>query len=306
MRIVIHDADAQAYQRLLQAAFPDAEVLTYESAGAAPADYLAVFRPPEALLAAQGPSLKAILNLGAGVDALLDSPALPKAVPVVKLRDAGMAPLMLDYVLYALLHFSRDFDRYARQSREARWQLHLPQSRAAWPVGVLGLGAIGAQVAQGLARHGFPVRAHSRSPKRLEGVECLHGDEGFDQLLARSRVLVNILPSTPATRGLLNRDTLSRLPQGAVLINPGRGTAVVLDELVELLDAGHLRGAALDVFPAEPLPPESPLWRHPKLLITPHAAAPTPVEEAARQLIDTIHAFERGEAPPSVDANAGY
>lgn len=306
MRIIVHHPLAAKLQALLSAMLPHAEVVTSDEMPASRADYLAVFNPPKALLEAQDASLKGIINVAAGVDALLNNPSLPPNVPITKLRNAGMAPLMLDYSLYALLHFSRDFDRYAEQARERRWKLRFPQPRSQWPVGVLGLGAIGAQVAEGLARHGYQVNGYSRSAKTLEGVTTFHGEEGLQEVLQRSRAIINILPATPATSGILNRTTLSQMPEGGVVINPGRGNAIMLDDLVELLDSGHLRGAALDVFPHEPLPPESPLWQHPQILITPHSAAPTMMEDAAAQIADYIERWENGEAIPSVDRDAGY
>ncbi|MYL22177.1 glyoxylate/hydroxypyruvate reductase A, partial [Halobacillus litoralis] len=173
--------------------------------------------PPEELLREQT-QLKAMINLGAGVDYLLRTPGRPKEVPIAKLRDAGMSELMADYVLYGVLHFYRSFDRYAAQQANAQWQPHPVEEKSQWPVGVLGLGAIGAHVAETLSQAGFPVSGWSRSPKRIEGVNCLHGDDGLENILSQAKTLITLLPDTTETRGIINAKRLGQLPQGASLI----------------------------------------------------------------------------------------
>lgn len=311
MRILVHIEDAEAWREALAERLPDAEVIT----SAAPAgqrreaDYLAAWKPGAELLGELG-RLKGIVNLGAGVDALLNSPARPRGVPIVKLRDAGMAGPIADYVRYGVLHFQRDFDRYARQQARAEWREHPLADKADWPVGVLGLGAIGARVAGSLAGDGFPVHGWSRSPKALDGVTCHHGDAGLRTLLGRVKSLVLLLPDTPATRHLVDANALAALPEGASLINPGRGTLIDEAALLEALGdgerEGRLRGALLDAFPEEPLPADSPLWSHPRVLVTPHMAGPTPLGEAVDQVAAAIRAWEAGEPVATVDPTAGY
>ncbi|WP_163558727.1 glyoxylate/hydroxypyruvate reductase A [Halomonas sp. NO4] len=311
MRVLVHIDDAELWRDALARRLPEAEVITSaapESARRA-ADYLAVWKPPEWLLR-EPTALKGIVNLGAGVDALLNNPGLPSGVPIVKLRDAGMAELIGDYVRYAVLHFQRDFDRYRRQQAHAEWREHAVVDKADWPVGVLGLGAIGAKVASMVAADGFPVHGWSRSPKSLEAVTCHHGDAGLAALLARVRSLVLLLPDTPATRHIVNAETLSALPAGASLINPGRGTlvdeAALLEALGEGEREGRLRGAVLDAFPEEPLAAENPLWSHPRVWITPHMAGPTPLGAALDQVAEALRAFAAGEPIDTVDPAAGY
>ncbi|TDO10567.1 2-hydroxyacid dehydrogenase [Halomonas ventosae] len=316
MKVLVHIDDAEQWRDALAERLPDAEVFT-SSASAKKrreADYLAVWKPPEELLR-EPTSLKGIINLGAGVDALLGNPGLPEGVPIVKLRDAGMAELIGDYVRYGILHFQRDFDRYRRQQARHEWREHAVVDKADWSVGVLGLGAIGAKVAAMVAADGFPVHGWSRSPKSLDGITCHHGEAGLDALLSRVRTLVLLLPDTPATRHIVDAEALGRLPEGASLINPGRGT--LIDEAA-LLDAlgpdsqgegeteGRLRGALLDTFPTEPLPDESPLWSHPRVWVTPHMAGPTPLKAALDQVVETIRALEAGEPIDTVDPAAGY
>ncbi|MEQ6890013.1 glyoxylate/hydroxypyruvate reductase A [Halomonas sp. CS7] len=321
MRVLVHIDDAEQWREALAKRLPEAEVIT----SAAPleqrrrADYLAVWKPSAELLG-EPVALKGIVNLGAGVDALLNNPALPRDVPIVKLRDAGMAELIGDYVRYGLLHFQRDFDRYRRQQARHQWREHAVVDKADWPVGVLGLGAIGAKVAAMVAADGFPVHGWSRSPKSLPGIHCHHGVAGLEALLERVKSLVLLLPDTPSTHHIIDADALARLPEGASLINPGRGTlideAALLDALGENEDEsggagegeakGRLRGALLDAFPEEPLPEASRLWSHPRVWVTPHMAGPTPLEEALDQVAEALRAFEAGAPVDTVDPQAGY
>ncbi|MFB9145422.1 2-hydroxyacid dehydrogenase [Halomonas alkalicola] len=314
MKVLVHIDDAEQWRDALAERLPEAEVIT----SAAPpaqrrqADYLAVWKPPEALLR-EPEALRGIVNLGAGVDALLNNPGLPEGVPIVKLRDAGMAELIGDYVRYGILHFQRDFDRYRRQQHARAWREHAVVDKADWPVGVLGLGAIGAKVAAMVAADGFPVHGWSRSPKRLEGITCHHGDAGLDELLGRVNTLVLLLPDTPATRHIIDARALARLPERASLINPGRGTLIDEAALLAALgpsddpaSVGRLRGALLDAFPEEPLPEASPLWTHPRAWITPHMAGPTPLGAALDQVAEALRAFEAGTPQATVDPAAGY
>ncbi|GGX86109.1 glyoxylate/hydroxypyruvate reductase A [Litchfieldella qijiaojingensis] len=308
MRILVHIDDAELWRETLAKRMPEAEVFTSDQEVEG-IDYLAVWKPPARLLERHA-GAKGIVNLGAGVDALLNNPGLPKGVPIVKLHDAGMGELMADYVRYGVLHFQRDFDRYLSQEADALWREIPVVAKRDWGVGILGLGAIGTHVAQTLAADGFPVHGWSRSPKRIEGVTCHHGDAGLRKLLGQVHTLVTLLPDTPSTRHIVNADTLAALPNGATLINPGRGTLVDETALLEALgpdkEEGHLRGALLDAFPEEPLTTDSPLWAHPRVRITPHMAAPTPLDEAVEQVVETVRAWEAGESVPSVDPEAGY
>lgn len=309
MRVLVHISDAATWRDALAKRLPDADIVTSDEDSDTPADYLAAWKPPTELLRKQT-RLKGIVNLGAGVDALLANPGLPRNVPIVKLRDAGMGPLMADYARYAVLHFQRDFDRYLAQEVDATWHEVPLIDKADWPVGVLGLGAIGAHVAQALAADGFVVHGWSRSPKALDGVTCHHGDSGLPSLLGEVRTLITLLPDTASTRGIINAETLAQLPDGASLVNPGRGTlideAALLDALGPARRPGRLRGAILDAFAEEPLPRTNPLWAHPRVRITPHMAGPTPVRDAADQVAESIRAMENGDPIETIDPQAGY
>ncbi|GEN27369.1 glyoxylate/hydroxypyruvate reductase A [Halovibrio variabilis] len=311
MKIVVHIDEAEQWQQALSEALPQAKVVTSEAPAdeRQGADYLAIWKAPAHLLQEQT-QLKGIINLGAGVDYLLKTPGLPSNVPIVKLRDAGMGELMADYALYGVLHFYRSMDRYLAQQPSATWQPQEVVEKSQWPVGVLGLGAIGSFVASTLQQAGFPVLGWSRSPKQISGVHCLHGDDGLPELLGQVQCLITLLPDTAATQHILNAERLAQLPQGASVINPGRGSLVdeqaLLDALGSTEQPGHLRGALLDVFHEEPLPADNPLWQHPKVIVTPHMAAPTPLNDAIDQVIAYLHAFEAGEKLSTVNPDAGY
>ncbi|WGI24584.1 glyoxylate/hydroxypyruvate reductase A [Halomonas alkaliantarctica] len=311
MKIVVHTGEAEQWQAALAEALPQATVLTSEAPAdeRKDADYLAIWKAPAHLLQEQT-QLKGIINLGAGVDYLLKTPGLPSDVPIVKLRDAGMGELMADYALYGVLHFYRSMDRYLEQQQSATWKSQEVVEKNQWPVGVLGLGAIGSFVANALQQAGFPVLGWSRSPKQISGVDCFHGDDGLTELLGQVRSLITILPDTAATQHILNAERLAQLPQGASVINPGRGSLIdeqaLLDALGSGNQSGHLRGALLDVFHEEPLPADNPLWQHPKVIVTPHMAAPTPLNDAIDQVISYLHAFESGEKLSTINPEAGY
>lgn len=261
--------------------------------------YALVWRQPKGLLATL-PNLKAVLVLGAGVDAVLEDPHLPPGVPILRLVDAGLPEPMAEYALYAVLHFQRTMPAYLSQQREARWQrkpwLLAPQ----WPVGVMGLGVIGKVVARYLANAGYPVAAWVREPRSVDGIELFAGKAQLPAFLARSRVVVNVLPLTPQTRDILDATAFAAMPQGSYVVNIGRGEHVVDEDLLAALDSGHIAGAALDVFREEPLPAAHAFWRHGKVLVTPHTAAPTIIEAAGAQIIGNIRRLERGEAPEGV------
>jgi glyoxylate/hydroxypyruvate reductase A len=257
------------------------------------ARYALIWKQPHGTLA-HAHALAAVFVLGAGVDHSLADASLPAGVPIVRLRDAGMAAQMVDYCIYAALHFQREFDAYLVDQAARRWQPR--PARARLRVGVLGLGELGAAVARALAGLGFVVEGWARRARTLAGVEVRVGDAGLHALLSTSDLVIGVLPHTPATAGLLDRSRLELLPRGAALINVGRGSLLDEQALLELLDAGHLRGAFLDVCAREPLPVEHPLWSHPAVRLTPHVAAETLIEPAVAQIADDIARLEAGLA----------
>lgn len=294
------------WREALAAALPEMEFRVWPDAGDRDAvRYTLVWKPPHGWHA-QFPNLRAILSLGAGVDALLSDPQLPAHVPVVRMVDAGMGRQMAEYAAYGVLHFQRRMQEYAQQQRLGLWRPLEPVTTDHWHVGVMGLGVLGAQAARLIAAMGYPTLGWSRTPKQIPGVRCYAGDD-LDTFLSRTRCLVNFLPLTAATRGILDARLFARLPQGACLINLARGAHVVDADLLDALDSGRLAGAMLDVFNDEPLPERHPYWQHPKVVLTPHIAAVTLASEAAAQVIANLRRLERGEPPLGVvDRTAGY
>lgn len=273
---------------------PDCKISVWDPSGPpSGADVALVWKPPAALFEHET-KLKALFNLGAGVDALLQMD-LPPHIQIVRLEDAGMAVQMAEYALYALLRVSRGFGRYERDQAETRWAPMPGTRRAQWPVGVLGLGEMGGRVAQAIAAFDYPVIGWSRSPRRMQGIQTYAGTGQLAGFLRRTRVLVNVLPLTQETAGILNRQTLSQLMPGAHIINMGRGGHVNEPDLLALLDEGKIEGATLDVFETEPLPSGNPLWKHPRVHVTPHIAASTLREEAIAQIAAKVHRLARGE-----------
>ncbi len=287
----------------LQAALPQATVGAWEP-GAPAADYAVVWAPPQQLMDEQN-KLKALFNIGAGVDALMQL-RLPQC-PVVRLDDAGMAVQMAEYVCHAVIRYFRSFDQTDAAMRKGDWVLCDPPQRQHFAVGVLGMGVLGRRVAHALAQFEFPVNGWSQSAKAVDGVQSFHGRGGFQPCLAASRVLVNLLPLTPETEDILCLQNLALLQPGGYVINVARGAHLVDADLIALLDSGHLAGATLDVFRTEPLPPKHPFWAHLKITLTPHTSARTLRRETIAQIADKLAALERGEAIAGVvDFERGY
>ena len=306
--LYVHAGDEGAtYRELFARELPEVRCVAFpDPAPAGEIDFVACWNPPTGFFAPLA-SLRAVFALGAGVDRLLARDDLPDTTPIVRLLDAGMAGQMAEYALLGVLMRQRHVVDYRLQQQRAEWRRHPPIPREALRVGVLGLGEMGAAVARTLASLGYAVAGWSRTPKSIAGVAAHHGDAGLAALLARSDVLVNTLPSTAGTRGLLDRARLARLPRGAFVVNASRGDQLDAAALRALLDDGHLSGALLDVFAVEPLPADDPLWRHPRVTITPHAAATTLPEPSVRQVADNIRRLLRGEpAAGVVDRLRGY
>lgn len=299
--------DAEDWRQLIANHMPGEEFRVGPDAPGDPADveFLLVWRPPPGSMKGY-PNLKAVLNLGAGVDGVLKDPDLPD-VPLVRLIDDGLAQGMAEYVTHAVLHFHRDMHRYREFQAKAEWT-QIPQVDAHnRRVGILGMGHLGRTCARALLPFGFPVNGWSRAPKEVEGVEGFDGPDGLEAFLALSDIVVCLLPLTTETRGLLNKDVFALMPEQSYLVNAARGPVVVAEDLIAALDSGHLAGAFLDVFAKEPMPASDPLWKHPKIVVTPHIAAITLPRPAAKEVVANIKRIRKGETPIGlVDRERGY
>jgi glyoxylate/hydroxypyruvate reductase A len=293
-------ADAAAWLHDFARALPEADLREWQPGDTAPADFAVVWRPPHEMLAGRD-DLRAIFNLGAGVDAILalehERPGtLPRNARLIRLEDTGMGPQMAEYVTHAVLRYLRRFDEYQTLQNERRWHVLDPHPRDTFTVGVLGLGVLGAQVAQAVAAFGMPVRGYSRGARQIDGITTFAGAAQFDAFLDGVKVLVNLLPHTPDTRDVLNARTFSKLAHGAYLINVARGGHLVEADLLDALASGQLTAATLDVFREEPLPADHPFWQAPRITITPHVSALTLREESVEQVARKIEALMRGES----------
>jgi glyoxylate/hydroxypyruvate reductase len=240
-------------------------------------DYAAAWLPPADFLTSL-PNLKAIFSFGAGVDAILSDPTLPQGIPIVRVNDPDLTGRMTEYIVLHVLMHHRQQRRLDDNQRTKTWDSFATHAASALSVGIMGLGVMGQDSAAVLRRLGFKVAGWSRSKKELPGIDCYAGASEFDAFLARTDILVSLLPATPETDGIINRALIRKLsrngPFGApVIINAGRGRQQVADDILAALDAGELHGATLDVFVPEPLPQDSRFWTHAKVTVTPHTAA---------------------------------
>lgn len=269
--------------------------------------YLAAWEPP-ADIRTQFPKLDVLFSSGAGVDQFRFD-ELPADLPVVRMVEPGIIKGMVEYVSWAVLSLHRDMPAYQRQQREhSRWMPIQVRPAARCRVGVLGLGSLGQAVLQQLSQgFGFDCAGWSRSRHAVEGVHCYAGAAELGAFLARSELLICLLPLTEATRGFLNTELFAQLPAGASLIHVGRGPQLVGDDLLAALESGQLKHAVLDVTEPEPLPASHAFWRHPQIWLTPHIASMTQPETAAEVALENVRRFERGEAMLGlVDRDLGY
>jgi glyoxylate/hydroxypyruvate reductase len=252
-------------------------------------------------------NLQLIQSLWAGVDRLLSDPTLPADVPVVRLIDPNLTQAMTECALACVLLLHRQLPAYARQQALRAWK-KLPQPLAQERrVGVLGLGQLGRAVAQTLASLSFDLGAWGASPHTVERVKTWSGRTGLPSLLERTDILINLLPLTPETSGILDARLFGRLPKGASIINLARGSHLKENDLLEALAHGQISYAILDVFEDEPLPPKHPFWSHPRITVLPHVAAVTDINTAARIAVENVKEFRAGRMPaPLVDRAKGY
>ncbi len=299
--------DPVAWSKALAALMPDLDIRVSPNLGdPAEIETALVWKPPPGEMAAL-PNLKLIINLGAGVDPLLADPTIPPHIPVARLGDQPMAQMMSQFVTFAVLRHHRDIAMYQRQQRARQWRYELPRPSYECQVGIMGLGLLGGTAARTLAGLGFNVAGWARSPHTIDGVECFHGAPGLAPFLARTDILVVLLPLTKETRHIVGRDALYCLPRGAKLVNCGRGGTVDEAALLAALEDGHIAEATLDVFEQEPLPPDHPFWGMEQVLVLPHTGSIAIPEISARDVVDNIRRVRAGQPLLNVvDRVKGY
>jgi glyoxylate/hydroxypyruvate reductase A len=294
---------AERWLPLLEKALPNDKILL-EADGAID---VALVASPQPGTLEKLKSAKLIQSLWMGVERLLADPALPRNVPLSRLVDPGMVAAMSETVIAHVLDWHRRLYRYRAQKQEGRWHRFRQYLASDHTVGILGLGELGTDAAKKLRALDFIVAGWSRRQKVLEGIESFSGKEELDEFLGKSNVVVCLLPLTSQTAGILNLENLKKIKKGGGIVNVARGPHVVVPDLIAALDSGHLAHAWLDVFDQEPLPAGSPLWKHPGISITPHAAALTEPRTAVKRIAENIERVRRGEKPLNVvDFEAGY
>ena len=300
--------NAETWRTAIQERLPGAEfdIWPDEIGDKASYDYAIAWKPPVGELATF-PNLKAILSLGAGVDGILVDTELPASVPVVRMVDRCLTEGMSEYVLYWVIHYHRKMDVYMNWVSQGIWKRLRQIDTRERKVGFLGLGELGTDAATKVAALGFDVAGWSRSPKDVANVTSFHGEEGLKPFLARTEILIVLLPLTENTRGIVNADLLAALPKDACVINAARGPHLVDEDLIAAIDNGHIRAATLDVFHTEPLPADHPFWSHPKITVTPHMASLTVASSAADWMAENVKLIESGKPPLNrVDLKRGY
>lgn len=297
------------WARELERLAPDADIRIWPDVGNADdVEYVLAWKPPAGALASL-PNLRVVFSLGAGVDHLFEDPGFPGHVAVSRVVDPYLTAGIREYVLLHVLRYHRNQPALDQQQQDRVWDDRARELRQAdeQTVGILGLGELGRDSAQALAALGFDVAGWSRSAKDIPGITCFEDRGGLDAMLARSRILVCLLPLTPETEGILDAELFSKLPKGAYLINAARGGHLVEDDLIPALESGRLAHATLDVFRTEPLPEDHPFWAHPQITVTPHNAAITDPRSVAKQIVDDIARDQKGEPlPNTVDTSLGY
>jgi glyoxylate/hydroxypyruvate reductase A len=302
--ICLSDISPEPWVVSLKKALPDATVVVWKP-GAPLADYAIVWNPPQQFIDEQS-DLVALFNIGAGVDNLLQL-SLPSSLKVVRLEDAGMSVEMSEYVCHAVIRYFREFKQHETNKQLGKWPYRKTKTRNDFTVGVMGLGTLGMQVVKTLQMFQYPINGYSRNLKEIEGVNCFSGEHGLTEFLNNTRVLVNLLPLTAETENIMNYNTLSKLQEGGYVINVARGKHLVDDDLLKLIDEGHLAGATLDVFRTEPLAADHPFWQHPKVTISPHTAARTQREESIAQIAMKIQSLQQGVSITGIiDRQRGY
>ena len=293
--IVSQGRDVSPWLKAIQQQRPELEVCVYPDAGPKEAVTFAISWNHPMGVFQEYPNLQCIASMGAGVDHILKDPDLPEDVLITRVTDEHLTKDMATYTTAVVLNHMRGLSAYKASEKESLWQPKPYLRQRDITVGVMGMGVLGTEAAQQLQALGFAVQGWARTPKSINGIPVFTGADELDNFLATSNVLICLLPLTSETVNILNRSAFEKLPKGSFVINVARGEHLVEADLLEMLDNGHLAGAALDVFRKEPLPAEHPFWSHPKIDVTPHIASVTNPESAAKQVLSNYDRLNQNE-----------
>jgi glyoxylate/hydroxypyruvate reductase len=304
---LLHQAYGKKLIGAIREALPDEDIREWPEAGdPAEIDICMIFRMTPGFLKPY-PNLKLISATGAGVDHYLLDPDFPRHLPLVRVVDQSFAARMADYVTSWVMFHHRDIAHYLEAQKRREWAFKVMRPAGDVTIGVMGLGQMGALTATRLASLGYDVRGWSRRPHEIDGVTCYAGEAGFGPFLAETEILINLLPLTSQTRGILATPTFAQMPQGGVLISAGRGGHMIEADIMAALDSGQLRAATIDAFQAEPLPADHPFWAQPGMYVTPHCSSTASLETIVDNFTDNVRRFREGRPLMNlVDYEQGY
>ena len=300
--------DMEVWSNGLQNAMPEMDIKVYPDDGDVnEVEFAIVWKHPRGILK-KYPNLKAILSLGAGVDHIISDPDLPEGLPIIRLVDKKLTHEMCLHSLHWVLHFHSDQYLYRSQQLKRQWIQQSSIQTEDRTIGIMGLGNIGRSIGELLVNQGFNVIGWGANKKSsITGIQYYFGQEQLSDFLSNTNILINVLPLTSKTANILTKNELSLLPKDSFIINIGRGGIIDEDDLLALLDEGHIKAVALDVFAQEPLPENNSLWEHPSVYITPHIAGQSNPNSAAQTISENIHLIQKGELPyPIYSASNGY
>ena len=300
--------DMEVWSNGLKNAMPEMDIKVYPDDGDVnEVEFAIVWKHPRGILK-KYPNLKAILSLGAGVDHIISDPELPEGLPIIRLVDKKLTHEMCLHSLHWVLHFHSDQYLYRSQQLKRQWIQQSSIQTEDRTIGIMGLGNIGRSIGELLVNQGFNVIGWGANKKSsITGIQYYFGQEQLSDFLSNTNILINVLPLTSNTANILTKNELSLLPKDSFIINIGRGGIIDEDDLLALLDEGHIKAVALDVFAQEPLPENNSLWEHPSVYITPHIAGQSNPNSAAQTISENIHLIQKGELPyPIYSASNGY
>ncbi|MDE0949356.1 MAG: glyoxylate/hydroxypyruvate reductase A [Candidatus Thioglobus sp.] len=300
--------DMEVWSNGLKNAMPEMDIKVYPDDGDVnEVEFAIVWKHPRGILK-KYPNLKAILSLGAGVDHIISDPDLPEGLPIIRLVDKKLTHEMCLHSLHWVLHFHSDQYLYRSQQLKRQWIQQSSIQTEDRTIGIMGLGNIGRSIGELLVNQGFNVIGWGANKKSsITGIQYYFGQEQLSDFLSNTNILINVLPLTSNTANILTKNELSLLPKDSFIINIGRGGIIDEDDLLALLDEGHIKAVALDVFAQEPLPENNSLWEHPSVYITPHIAGQSNPNSAAQTISENIHLIQKGELPyPIYSASNGY